>query len=488
MNNNKAGILTLCKTSAEETPSALIALSEAVSKYFEVETKEFTSIKPLFAQLGAQLTENNLVIIAAEPALFYSAKETFCQALSLKCENSEEVIASLPTSYFPKTEREYRVVAGFPRKSEILFTTNGLFSGFCSKAGEQKIIFLPLEDKLIRAMLAGDLGEMLEKISDENTIVETDILAEQEPEKEPEQEAAPKAQAEEEAPAQEEQEEPKTIIAGPAGAPVAPPVAPVAESTAPAGIPISQSAAAQQPRTGSSLLQENFANMVNALKNAGASLSFALSGPYKYIINLIESVPESKSVVCLDTAPAPKWSSGQFNDYFASLAKTTFENCGTDLAGAVSTLYTDATGKFMFFVVADAAGAKITKVSGKEANEIVFKCMTGLVKAITDKANLRAAEMPAQEKKNEVVKSHAPLAIAAVMLVMAIIASTFISVYFGGKKEEAPTEPASVEQITETQPTTTAPVTTEPETTTGAEGESETQAEQEESTSDNAVG
>ncbi|MBR6005574.1 MAG: hypothetical protein IK063_05025, partial [Clostridia bacterium] len=80
MNNNKAGILTLCKTQAEETPSALIALSGAVSKYFEVETEEFTSIKPLFARLGAQLSENNLVIIAAEPALFYSAKETFCQA------------------------------------------------------------------------------------------------------------------------------------------------------------------------------------------------------------------------------------------------------------------------------------------------------------------------------------------------------------------------------------------------------------------------
>ena len=94
--------MSLNKSLSAETMRALNALQSAVSNSFSCTSNAYSSIKQLLSQLGERLKENSLVIIAAEPALFYSAKEVFCQALSLKCENSDDVIASLPTSYFPK--------------------------------------------------------------------------------------------------------------------------------------------------------------------------------------------------------------------------------------------------------------------------------------------------------------------------------------------------------------------------------------------------
>ncbi|MBR3439921.1 MAG: hypothetical protein IKH13_10510, partial [Clostridia bacterium] len=178
MINSNACIMSLSKTMSAETTRALTILQEAVSNYFNCTSNAYSSVKQLLAQLGERLKENSLVIIAAEPALFYSAKEIFCQALSLKCENSEDVIASLPTSYFPKNEREYRVVAGFPKHSDILFTPNGLFSGFCVANGTQRIAFVPLEEKITATLLAGSLGETLARFGDENNIVVSDFLSE----------------------------------------------------------------------------------------------------------------------------------------------------------------------------------------------------------------------------------------------------------------------------------------------------------------------
>lgn len=480
MINSNACIMSLNKSLSAETMRALNALQSAVSNSFSCTSNAYSSIKQLLSQLGERLKENSLVIIAAEPALFYSAKEVFCQALSLKCENSDDVIASLPTSYFPKNEREYRVVAGFPKHSEILFTPNGLFSGFCVANGTQKIIFVPLEEKITSTLLAGPLGELLARFADENNIVVADITDDSDLETAPAQETEKAQEADADG-------EPKTINVS-QDVPVTPP-APAAPVDAPSAATGTDAQSSQ--RANRTLLIEKASAMVEALKSTGATLAISQSGSFKPLKSVIDTIAGSTDSIVFDDAVVEKWQGGKFNEYFANLAKNTFERCGTDYAGAVSTLYTDATGRFMFYVVADSRGAKITKVTGNDSNEIITKCVLGFVSALKDKVLANAQEEPAQEEvpSNGVVKSSTPLVISAIVLIIAIIASAAVAFYMKGSGDENTTVPETtsyVEELTEPE-TTTAEETTAEETTGGEEGEeSESDTQAEEASAENA--
>ena len=468
--------MSLSKTMSAETTRALTALQEAVSNGFNCTSNGYSSVKQLLSQLGERLKENSLVIIAAEPSLFYSAKEIFCQALSLKCENSEDVIASLPTSYFPKNEREYRAVAGFPKHSDILFTPNGLFSGFTVANGTQRIAFVPLEEKLTATLLASSLGEALARFGDENNIVVSDILDDSETPEESEN------SAEEAETAAETDGEPVTAEAG-ADIPATPatPAAPVAPAA-----PVEAESAQPAQKSVKEIISDGAAALVQALNDTDSTLAIVQNGSLKHLKNLIEADPASENRVVFDETPVEKWQGGQFNEYFANMAKGTFERCKTDYAGAASTLYSDTTGKFMFYVVADSQGAKITKVTGDNANEIIFKTITGLVNALKERILANAEEKTeekAEQPANEVVKSSTPLIIAAVVLIIAIIASAAVAFYMKGS-EEVPAVPETTfaEEITE-------PETTEEETTeetTEEETAEETTGEEEETSEENA--
>ena len=473
MINSNACIMSLSKTMSAETTRALTALQDAVSNSFNCTSNGYSSIKQLLSQLGERLKENSLVVIAAEPALFYSAKEVFCQALSLKCENSEDVIASLPTSYNPKNEREYRAVAGFPKHSEILYTPNGLFSGFTIANGTQRIAFVPLEEKLTATLLAGSLGEALARFGDENNIVVSDILDDDAGE--------PVKAQDDDNEVTEEAGEPSTQEAAAPAAPVAPvaPVAPAAPAAAENAVPSQKSA--------KEILVEGTRDLIKALNDTGSTLAIAQNVSLKHLRTLIEASPASEGSVVFDETPVEKWQGGKFNEYFANLAKGTFERCGTDYAGAASTLYSDATGRFMFYVVADSQGAKITKVTGNDPNEIIFKTITGLVTSLKERILANGGTKQAAEEdgtsSNEVVKSSTPLVIAAIMLIIAVIASAAVAFYMKGSNDvpDIP-ETSYVEEITE--PETTEEETTEEETS--EESEEETSAEEEETSEEAA--
>ena len=470
MINSNACIMSLTKSMSAETTRALSALQDAVSNCFNCTSNGYSSVKQLLSQLGERLKENSLVIIAAEPSLFYSAKEIFCQALSLKCENSDDVIASLPTSYFPKNEREYRAVAGFPKHSEILYTPNGLFSGFCIANGTQRIAFVPLEEKLTATLLAGSLGQALARFGDENNIVVSDILDENTEEPE----AAPESADDEVT--KETDGEPETIIAEPE-APAASPAAPVAPVAAQTEEPVK--------KTPKEILKDDVLALVKALNDTDTTLAIAQNASLKHLQMLIKDTPGSDGNIIFDETPVEKWQGGKFNEYFANLAKGTFERCSTDFAGAASTLYSDATGRFMFYVVADSQGAKITKVTGNDPNEIIFKTMTGLLNALKERILADVKVKPEEETApaNEVVKSSTPLIISAIVLIIAVIASAAVAFYMKGSGDETPTVPETsyVEEITEPE-TTTQEETTEEQT----EEESEESTEEESTSEENA--
>ena len=141
----------------------------------------------------------------------------------------------------------------------------------------------------------------------------------------------------------------------------------------------------------------------------------------------------------------------------------------------------------MFYVVADSQGAKITKVTGNDPNEIIFKTITGLVTSLKERILANGGTKQTAEEdgtsSNEVVKSSTPLVIAAIMLVIAVIASAAVAFYMKGSNDvpEVP-ETSYVEEITE--PETTEEETTEEETS--EESEEETSAEEEETSEEAA--
>lgn len=362
--SNSAGILILDKTQREQNAEASALLHSALGgKKISVD-ETFTSAKALFSAVGAALGANQTVIVAAEPAVFYAAKNMLIKVLSLKTAENSDVAALLPVGYTPKSEEEYAAVTGFPKKATVYPTKNGLFSAFMLSAGGKNLLFLPLKASCLREYLGAEIGEIINALS----------------------------------PAQQEE---SGLLP--------------TRDTAPA--------AAKKPSL--PLLPKDDAQaLCMQLEAEGVKVAVAQMGP----VGALRELFEAGSAFVFDETPCEKWTEGEFNDYFAAEAKACAERNGADKAIAVSGLYSDkeTNGRFMFCCVADKTGADIIKVSGESAASVASDCLHRLVEALSDSlASSKTGQAAAAYVKP--VKTKRELIIASVSIALSVIVCAILA-------------------------------------------------------------
>lgn len=363
--SNSAGILILDKTQREQNAEASELLHSAL-RYKDISVDEtFTSAKALFSSVGGALSANQTVIVAAEPAVFYAAKNMLIKVLSLKTAENSDVAALLPVGYTPKSDEEYAAVTQFPKKAKVFPTKNGLFTGFMLSAGGKNLLFLPLKTSCLKDYLKGEIGQFISNLDNEK--ITSRIIP-------PQHSAPPQKKA--------------------------------------AALPELPTADAQ--------------TLCMQLEAKDAKIAVAQMGP----TGALKELFGSGSAFIFDESPCRKWTSGEFNDYFAAEVKACAERNGADTGIAVSGLYSDkdTNEKFMFCCVADKTGADIVKVTGENAASVASDCMCHLVEMLschvsdekTDSVTLPAAAKPVVKTKRELII--ASVAIALSVIVCAILA------------------------------------------------------------------
>lgn len=494
--------MALDKTLNAEGMQALDLLKNSMQDVFDsVSANAYSALPSMLAQLGPKLTENKAVILAVSPKAFYNAKFGLRKALSLTLERSDDVTASLPTDYFPKTREEYEIVTGFPAGSKIFMTHNGLLTGFAIQSGKQTILFLPLEANRLFPMLRDDVCPYLKaqfapaepKAAPAAPLTDDELdnlFGEAEeldvgpaPAAEPTALQAAAAAAEvpsldtvsdavTEALPVEALPDPEEIAEEPAEAPAEEPAEEPIE--APAEAPAEEPAPPQDPLTAA------LYNAAAALNSTGKCTGVALCGPAEGLRTLLADVPHGRTAFIFDPEPAAKWNNGEFNTYFAEVTKTTLRRCGTDLAVAVSALYTDSEKdeKFMFFSLANEQGAKISKITENaqtDADTVACHCLQTMAEAITAAVNNPAAVAPVSapapaaepapivEKALEdapvideaapdapaVKVSKAPLTVAAILLGLGIVVAVVLGFVLSGRQASpAPeSDPATTQAV-----------------------------------------
>lgn len=361
--SNSAGILILDKTQREQNAEASALLHSALGgKKISVD-ETFTSAKALFSAVGAALGANQTVIVAAEPAVFYAAKNMLIKVLSLKTAENGDVAALLPVGYTPKSEEEYAAVTGFPKKATVFPTKNGLFTAFMLSAGGKNLLFLPLKTSCLREYLGAEIGEIINALSPAQE--ESGLL--------PSRDTAPAAEKKPALPLLP-REEAQTLCMQLESKSV-------------------KVAVAQMGPEGA--LREMF--------GAGSAFVFDETPCGKWTEGEFNDYFAAEAKACAQRNGADK---------------------GIAISGLYSDKETN--GKFMFCCVADKTGADIIKVSGENAASIASDCMHRLVEALSDSlANEKAEQTAAAPVKP--VKTRRELIIASVSIALSVIVCAILA-------------------------------------------------------------
>ncbi len=172
--------------------------------------------KEMFAGIKEGIESAEIILVAVDISRFISTKASLFRALGFKCRLNSEIVQLIGSDACMATlnENQINAHAAIPVGGEAFVTNDGLFSGFGIKSGKQKLIFVPIDDKRIDAVIEngmvdfifGDVHykvtqeekteevaeeEITEEIQKEEIVQEnSEDVVEETPEETPEEEAA----------------------------------------------------------------------------------------------------------------------------------------------------------------------------------------------------------------------------------------------------------------------------------------------------------
>ena len=114
-----------------------------------------TTQKDLFVGIKNAISEANIILIAVDVSKFISTKAALFRALGFKCRLNGEILQLLSSDKCMATlnEKQTNAHAAVPLGAEAFVTYDGLFSGVGIKAGPQKLILVPIDEKRIEAII-----------------------------------------------------------------------------------------------------------------------------------------------------------------------------------------------------------------------------------------------------------------------------------------------------------------------------------------------
>ena len=144
--------------------------------------------KEMFTGVKDGIEKADVILVAVDVSKFISTKAALFRALGFKCRLNSQIVDLINSDACMATlnENQVNAHAAIPVGGKAFITNDGLFSGFGVKSGKQKLIFVPIDDRRIGAVIDNGmidfLAEGFEKKEEEPTpvVVENDIPEEME--------------------------------------------------------------------------------------------------------------------------------------------------------------------------------------------------------------------------------------------------------------------------------------------------------------------
>ncbi len=155
------------------------SIKEATNE--DVKFSYCTTQKDLFVGIQNAIQSSNIIIIAVDVSKFISTKAALFRALGFKCKLNGEIIDLLSSDKCMATlnEKQTNAHAAIPLGAEAFITYDGLFSGVGIKAGPQKLILVPIDEKRIQTIIDnGMLSFAFGDIKKEEVVPEEEIAEE----------------------------------------------------------------------------------------------------------------------------------------------------------------------------------------------------------------------------------------------------------------------------------------------------------------------
>lgn len=144
----KASIFLL--DSKKNSSAFELLLSEVKNAFGEPAVMDFDAPSE-FAQAAAQM-QSEITVAAVSKDLFLKAKFVLLKLLNLKISRSNMIIAAMGENA-PENEKERDLFAAIPSGAKVYPSIDGLFSAFSLQTGRGKLIFLPLDENILKKIL-----------------------------------------------------------------------------------------------------------------------------------------------------------------------------------------------------------------------------------------------------------------------------------------------------------------------------------------------
>lgn len=143
------------------------------------------SQKEMFAGVKDGIEKADIILVAVDVSRFISTKAALFRALGFKCRLNSQIVELINSDACMATlnENQVNAHAAIPVGGKAFITNDGLFSGFGIESGKQKLIFVPIDDRRIGAVIENGMIDFLadgfEK-KEEPAVIENDIPEEME--------------------------------------------------------------------------------------------------------------------------------------------------------------------------------------------------------------------------------------------------------------------------------------------------------------------
>ncbi len=148
----KASVFTL--DSKKNSAASELLLSEIEKVFGEPAVMDFDSPSEL-AQAAAQ-PQSEITVAAVSKEAYLKTKLALLKSLDLKAGISNAVVAAMGDNA-PENKKERDLFAAIPSGAKAYASQNGLYSAFSLQTGRGKLVFLPLDEKILGRILPAAL-------------------------------------------------------------------------------------------------------------------------------------------------------------------------------------------------------------------------------------------------------------------------------------------------------------------------------------------
>ena len=375
----------ICTLNAEMVQGSANYLKQKLSAYTEIaETLNFSDAASFAEGVIRCAAEGSTIISAAPVSVFLKAKLRLIKSVSSKIVRNSSILTTMGASA-PADPREKDLQAAIPENSSVILSPDGVFSGFITGNGENPVVFLPLDENLLRFMFVNGLGTAFSK-----------LFAKPQP-------------------------------------------------AAPQFMPPQKAQPAEQPAPKKSGVNKLRAHVEKVI-SSGKTVAISPVGCAKPLISAISTVEGCQNAFVADSALRDRLQNESMEEYVAQCAKISKENSGADLGIGISNIYNEKNGNgdFVLVCVADSVRAKAAKVYAKDGEDKKHLIVAAVIKLCEMLDELSAAglvnpDLPVNQPKKWNRNSKIPMIIAAAVLAVAIIACVIFAFVLGGKDDGSTT-------------------------------------------------